>query len=75
MNLPVVNLSENKLPMRERCGKLSEYWYVAGLSEDFKKGVLRSVEIMETRLVLWRKKSGAVVCVRDRCSHRNVHLS
>lgn len=75
MNLPVVNLSEGKLPMRERCGSLSEYWYVAGLSEDFRKGALRSVEIMETRLVLWRKKDGTVVCVRDRCSHRNVPLS
>lgn len=75
MTIPVVNLAESKVPMRERCGLLSEYWYVAGVSGDFKPGELKSVEIMETRLVLWRKKNGTVVCVRDRCSHRNVHLS
>ncbi|WP_144395313.1 aromatic ring-hydroxylating oxygenase subunit alpha [Pleionea sediminis] len=62
-------------PLRETCGKLSEYWYAAMLSKKVTRKKPQSVVIMDTRIVLWRKKDGSAVALRDRCSHRNVMLS
>lgn len=65
----------NKTSMRERVGRLSEYWYVGSTSAQLKANRPISVVIMETRIVLWRKKDGNVAALRDRCSHRNAFLS
>lgn len=65
----------HKTPLRETCGTLTEYWYAATLTKSVKKSKPVSVVIMDTRIVIWRKRDGRAVALRDRCSHRNVMLS
>ncbi len=62
-------------PLRKRSGLLAEYWYVGAMSRDVTRNNPVSTVIMETRMVLWRSKSGKVSALRDRCSHRNTMLS
>ncbi|MDX5298480.1 MAG: aromatic ring-hydroxylating dioxygenase subunit alpha [Gammaproteobacteria bacterium] len=61
--------------LRERCGALKDYWYAAALSEAVTGKAPLSVVILETRIVLWRNRDGAVAALRDRCLHRNTFLS
>lgn len=72
MNIAVKNLTGT---MRDRAGLLCDYWYAACLADEVKEKKPVSVTIMETRIVLWRKKSGKVIALRDRCLHRNAILS
>ncbi|PCK07069.1 MAG: (2Fe-2S)-binding protein [Alteromonadaceae bacterium] len=61
--------------MRNNCGTLRDYWYVAGLEKDVTYKDPLTTIIMETRLVIWSKSDGTLVAMRDRCSHRNALLS
>lgn len=49
-------------------------WYVAALSRDVDRSPQRSRLLGDT-LVLYRKKTGEVVALRDRCPHRHAPLS
>lgn len=68
-------LTRNKPIMRQTCGSLKNYWYVACRAEDLgsKKPIGRT--ILEERLVLWRDKGGQAIAMADRCLHRNAPLS
>ncbi|MBL4849176.1 MAG: aromatic ring-hydroxylating dioxygenase subunit alpha [Planctomycetes bacterium] len=61
-------------PLRERCGLLKDYWYVACQSGALKNRPLGR-QIMDEALVLYRDRSGKPRCFRDRCLHRNTMLS
>lgn len=67
--------SEDRIPLRKRCGLLSEYWYAGALSRDVKVNKPVTTVIMETRIVIWRSKDGSLSAIRDRCAHRNTMLS
>jgi phenylpropionate dioxygenase-like ring-hydroxylating dioxygenase large terminal subunit len=65
---------EARVPLRERCGLLKDYWYVACQSSTLKREPLGR-QIMDEALVLYRDRSGQARCFRDRCLHRNTMLS
>lgn len=54
---------------------LWDHWYLACRSRAVKTGRPHAVTIMETRLVLYRKASGEVVALRDRCPHLGASLA
>lgn len=54
---------------------LWDHWYLAGRSAEVKAGKAHAVTIMETRLVLFRKASGELVALRDRCPHLGASLA
>lgn len=62
-------------PLRERCGLLKHYWYVACTSDELRAGRVLGREVLGELLVLHRDPAGAAVCFRDRCLHRNALLS
>ena len=66
----------NGARLRETCGLLRDYWYVACTADELGKGTdpVGRVVLGEA-LVLYRDAAGAVVCLRDRCMHRNTMLS
>jgi phenylpropionate dioxygenase-like ring-hydroxylating dioxygenase large terminal subunit len=61
--------------MREQCGTLKNYWYAAAQAGTVTAKAPTTSVIMETRLVLFRRTTGEVAVLRDRCSHRNQLLS
>lgn len=67
--------AEKRIPLRQRSGLLSEYWYVGAMSRELIVHKPISTIIMDTRIVLWRDNAGKVNALRDRCSHRNAMLS
>jgi phenylpropionate dioxygenase-like ring-hydroxylating dioxygenase large terminal subunit len=71
---PMATETTSAPPLRDRCGLLRDYWYVACLSESLTKRPLGRV-IMDEALVLFRDRRGEVHCLRDRCLHRNAQLS
>lgn len=54
---------------------LWDHWYLAGASGEVKPGKTHAVTIMETRLVLFRQRSGEVVALGDRCPHLGASLA
>ncbi len=69
------SLREKTSRMYETSGNLINYWYAAGLSEDFPADKPVARTIFEKPLVLWRGKDGQVTAILDRCNHRNAPLS
>ena len=61
-------------PLRERCGLLRDYWYVACRSETLSGKRPLGRVIMDEALVLYRDRAGQARCFRDRCLHRNAML-
>jgi phenylpropionate dioxygenase-like ring-hydroxylating dioxygenase large terminal subunit len=61
--------------MRERCGTLKDWWYVACTAEELPGGAVIARTIIEERLVLYRDGAGQPVAFIDRCLHRNAELS
>lgn len=59
----------------ESSGDLVKGWYAAGLSRHFRPGSPRQVTIFGLPIVCWRRRSGEVVALLDKCNHRNVPLS
>ncbi len=49
-------------------------WYVAGWSSEFGRELVYQ-EILEDRVVFYRKESGDVVALQDRCPHKLLPLS
>ncbi len=49
-------------------------WYVAGWSDDFNR-TLKPLTILEQGVVCYRRESGEVVALEDRCPHRYLPLS
>jgi phenylpropionate dioxygenase-like ring-hydroxylating dioxygenase large terminal subunit len=64
----------NGTRLRDSCGLLRDYWYVACTAAELNLKPLGRVVLGEA-LVLYRDPSGKVVCFRDRCMHRNTMLS
>jgi phenylpropionate dioxygenase-like ring-hydroxylating dioxygenase large terminal subunit len=60
--------------LRERKRYLKNFWYAAALSEKVKDKPI-GVDILGTRLTLFRDESGKVVAVDDTCPHRGAPLS
>ena len=60
--------------MRDRCGLLRDYWYAAALASEVTTRQPIARTILGERLVLYRDGS-RVVCLSDRCLHRNAPLS
>lgn len=56
-------------------GSLTEHWYAAGKSDDFKKGKPVAVSIFEVPIAIWRNDKGIIQAILDRCNHRNAPLS
>lgn len=54
--------------------ELSEWWYVASLSDQLDQGPIERT-ILGTPLVLFRNDRGEAGALLDRCPHRNVPLS
>lgn len=50
-------------------------WYVAALSADVSDDTMMTRKIIGENILLYRKESGSVVAVRDRCPHRFAPLS
>ena len=72
--LESVSQPTNGARVRDECGLLRHYWYVACRAEALaKKPIAR--QILGEALVLYRDRSGRPVCFRDRCLHRNAMLS
>lgn len=61
--------------MRDRAGRLKDYWYAVGLPGDATDRRPLARTVLGERLVLWRDRTGAVVALSDRCLHRNAPLS
>ena len=53
---------------------LYEYWYVAGLAEEFSR-TLMAKTILNRSIVFFRKESGELVALQNRCAHRSYPLS
>ena len=49
-------------------------WYVAGWSSEF-SGDLQSLQILDEKLVFWRRPDGDLAALEDRCPHRMLPLS
>eukprot|EP00878_Enallax_costatus_P003488 GHUV01003701.1.p1 GENE.GHUV01003701.1~~GHUV01003701.1.p1 ORF type:complete len:521 (+),score=199.28 GHUV01003701.1:1499-3061(+) len=60
--------------LRERKMYLKNFWYAAALSEKVKDKPV-GVDILGTRLTLFRDEEGKVVAVDDTCPHRGAPLS
>ncbi len=60
--------------MRESCGTLKDWWYVACLASDLGRRPIGRT-ILEENLVIFRDESGKPHCLLDRCLHRNAQLS
>lgn len=56
-------------------GWLTDCWYLAGLSEDLKRGKQFRKMILNQPVVLGRTKDGQAFALRDICAHRIVPLS
>lgn len=54
--------------------KLDEWWYVACLSSELKRGPMKRT-VLGTPIVLFRNSRGEAGALLDRCPHRNVPLS
>jgi phenylpropionate dioxygenase-like ring-hydroxylating dioxygenase large terminal subunit len=66
---PMSNLAdENTLLVRDA-------WYVAAFSRDLVAGKIFARKIAGERVLLYRKRDGAVVALKDRCPHRSFPLS
>ncbi len=63
------------MTMYETSGDLVRSWYAAGLSTSFKANKVNRVELFEIPIVVWRKSTGNVVALLDKCNHRNAPLS
>jgi len=61
--------------LRDACGTLRDYWYVACLASELSGRRPRAAEVLGEALVLYRDRDGRPVCFRDRCLHRNARLS
>ncbi len=61
--------------MYNNSGSLTEYWYAAGKSGDFKRDKPVAVTIFELPIVVWRNGQSDVQAILDRCNHRNAPLS
>ena len=53
---------------------LSNFWYIAGWSQEITAKPLRRL-IMGQPIVMFRCKDGTIAALEDRCSHRNYPLS
>ncbi len=56
-------------------GLLARYWYAAALSSEVGRKQPIGRVVLGEMLVLWRKRDGQAVAMRDRCLHRNALLS
>jgi vanillate O-demethylase monooxygenase subunit len=54
---------------------LRNAWYVAGWSADFPEGKLVARGLLDDVVVIYRKRDGGLVALRDRCAHRLAPLS
>ncbi len=54
---------------------LKNAWYVAGWSTDFPEGKPVARGLLDDAVVIYRKRDGALVALRDRCAHRLAPLS
>lgn len=61
--------------MRESCGTLRDYWYVACTSDELGAAKPLGRTILEENLVLYRGEDHQPICFVDRCLHRNAQLS
>lgn len=68
-------LRDGRTLMRWSCGSLKDYWYVAAKADEISAKAPFGCQILEERVVLYRKKDGGIVALRDRCLHRNAKLS
>eukprot|EP00775_Hariotina_reticulata_P003369 gene3369-3644_t len=67
-------LSKRDKELRDRKSYLKNFWYAAALSSNVTEKPL-GVDILGTRLTLFRDETGAVVAVDDACPHRGAPLS
>lgn len=51
------------------------YWYIAAVAGDMKRGDIREIIFWKRSLVLYRDKNGDFACMENRCAHRQVRLS
>ncbi len=76
MSIPITSRRRPTRPrMRETCGRLKDYWYVAAESHEVTGKRPLGRTILEEMLVLWRDADGAARAMSDRCLHRNALLS
>ena len=61
--------------LRETCGLLRDYWYVACKADDLGRRPLGRLVLGEKLVVYRDPADGAAVAFRDRCLHRNAMLS
>ena len=61
--------------LRDRCGRLKDYWYAACLSRELGRGAPLGRVVLGEKLVLYRDGDGSPLAFRDRCLHRNAELS
>ncbi len=60
--------------LSDRDGLIVRHWYIACLTEELKDKPIQCV-VYEKPYVLYRNKSGQVICYPDRCLHRHALLS
>jgi phenylpropionate dioxygenase-like ring-hydroxylating dioxygenase large terminal subunit len=61
--------------LRDRCGRLKDYWYAACLSDELGEKAPLGRVVLGEKLVLYRDGHGQPLAFRDRCLHRNAELS
>jgi phenylpropionate dioxygenase-like ring-hydroxylating dioxygenase large terminal subunit len=54
---------------------LRNCWYMAGWAKDFAVGQLVRLTVINERLVIYRRATGPLVALEDRCAHRLAPLS
>lgn len=75
MHAPHSRTRSQPTRMRQRCGLLKNYWYVAAESHEVNARRPLGRTILEEMLVLWRDPEGRALAMSDRCLHRNALLS
>lgn len=68
-------MAGNGARMRDSCGLLRDYWYVACKADELSSRRPIQRLVLGEALVLYRERAGQVVCLLDRCLHRNAELS
>lgn len=73
---PTRRSSRRDRELQERCSYLKNFWYAAALSSNLKPGQPLGVDVLDTRVVLFRdEETGKVTCLDDACPHRGAPLS
>jgi nitrite reductase/ring-hydroxylating ferredoxin subunit len=59
----------------DKCGELTRYWHIIGISSDFGKNRSKRTYIYDFPLLVWRDAQGTVHAVLDVCAHKRSRVA